>query len=149
LRLSGCWCCCHIRCNPQHQPTFLGSFTFLVCVRRAYHQQPQARMASKEQAAAETISVPSSSLDNTVPRVYLLLENPSKGNNLGPILRCANAFGITTIVAIGYAKCAVHGAYSLQLRRAGWPCNPQNLVYLLLFFISHQDHTELPKMLKS
>jgi tRNA G18 (ribose-2'-O)-methylase SpoU len=43
------------------------------------------------------------------PRIYLLLENPSKSNNLGPILRCASAFGIVTIVAIGFSKCAVEG----------------------------------------
>lgn len=47
--------------------------------------------------------------DTTLPRIYLLLENPKKNNNLGPILRCASAFGITTIVAVGYEKCAVEG----------------------------------------
>ena len=41
--------------------------------------------------------------------IYLLLENPRKSNNLGPILRCASAFGITTVIAVGYAKCAVEG----------------------------------------
>ena len=44
-----------------------------------------------------------------LPRIYLLLENPSKSNNLGSIIRCANAFGILTIVAIGYAQCSVYG----------------------------------------
>lgn len=32
--------------------------------------------------------------------VFLLLENPKKSNNLGPILRCAAAFGIRTVVFV-------------------------------------------------
>lgn len=44
-----------------------------------------------------------------VPTIFLLLENPSKSNNLGPILRCASAFGILNVIAIGYSKCAVEG----------------------------------------
>lgn len=44
-------------------------------------------------------------------KIYLLVENPRKSNNLGPIIRCANAFGISTIVAIGYAKCSVDGMF--------------------------------------
>lgn len=58
-------------------------------------------------SATPTSSRPSSEL----PRIYILLENPSKSNNLGPIIRCANAFGITTIVAAGYAKCSVEGSH--------------------------------------
>lgn len=50
----------------------------------------------------------SDSYENT-PQVFLLLENSSKANNLGSILRCASAFGITTIVTIGFAKCSVQG----------------------------------------
>lgn len=44
-----------------------------------------------------------------LPQLFLLLENSSKGNNLGSILRCASAFGITTVVAIGFSKCSVQG----------------------------------------
>jgi len=47
--------------------------------------------------------------DPSQPRLYLLLENPSKGNNLGALLRCAVAHGIDTIVVVGYDKCAVDG----------------------------------------
>lgn len=47
--------------------------------------------------------------------VYLLLENLRKSNNLGPILRCASAFGITTVIAVGYAKCAVEGKACIHL----------------------------------
>lgn len=44
-------------------------------------------------------------------RSYLLIENPSKRNNLGPFLRCAAAFGVETIVFVGYAKCSSHGSH--------------------------------------
>jgi tRNA G18 (ribose-2'-O)-methylase SpoU len=47
------------------------------------------------------------------PKIYLLIENRAKSNNLGSILRCASAFGVTTIVAIGFSKCAVKGAFLL------------------------------------
>jgi tRNA G18 (ribose-2'-O)-methylase SpoU len=50
--------------------------------------------------------------DSEVPQIFLLVENPSKNNNLGPLLRCASAFGIRTIVAVGFDKCAVQGAFS-------------------------------------
>lgn len=45
------------------------------------------------------------------PELVLLLENPSKGNNLGSILRCASASGVRQILTVGYDKCAVHGAH--------------------------------------
>ena len=43
--------------------------------------------------------------------IVLLLENPSKGNNLGPILRCASASGVRQILTVGYDKCAVQGSH--------------------------------------
>ena len=46
------------------------------------------------------------------PTMFLLLENPTKNNNLGPIMRCASAFGISTIVAVGYAKCSDKGSFA-------------------------------------
>lgn len=45
------------------------------------------------------------------PRIYLLLENPRKSNNLGAILRCAAAFGVAQVVAIGFEKCATEGSH--------------------------------------
>lgn len=51
-----------------------------------------------------------------VPKLYLLMENKSKSNNLGPILRCATAFGIETMIVVGYSKCSTEGE-SFQLRR--------------------------------
>lgn len=42
---------------------------------------------------------------------YLLLENDKKSNNLGPVLRCAAAYGMSTILAIGYSQCSVDGSH--------------------------------------
>mmetsp|Transcript_26295 Transcript_26295/g.37048 ORF Transcript_26295/g.37048 Transcript_26295/m.37048 type:complete len:264 (+) Transcript_26295:98-889(+) len=48
---------------------------------------------------------------STLDEVFLLLENPKKSNNLGPILRCAAAFGIRTVVFVGYEKCSTDGSH--------------------------------------
>jgi hypothetical protein len=45
------------------------------------------------------------------PRIYAFVENPHKNTNLGPFLRCASAFGIDLVVAIGYDKCSVEGLF--------------------------------------
>jgi hypothetical protein len=42
---------------------------------------------------------------------YLLIENPNKSNNLGPILRCASAFAIHQIILIGSEKCTTRGSH--------------------------------------
>jgi tRNA G18 (ribose-2'-O)-methylase SpoU len=47
--------------------------------------------------------------DASVPEIILLVENTRKGINLGPFLRCASAFGIQTIVVVGYDRCSVQG----------------------------------------
>ena len=78
-------------------------------------------------------------------RLYLLLENPGKPNNLGSILRCASAFGIRTIVAIGSDKCSVEGEIPhifLAVREDGNVHSPLTHVHLF-----PQVHTELPNML--
>jgi len=64
--------------------------------------------------------------------IYLLLENPRKSNNLGPILRCASAFGITTVIAVGYAKCAVEGSHgaSKHINIIAFPTASQAVQYL-------------------
>jgi len=69
---------------------------------------------------------------SVIPRVYLLLENPTKTNNLGPILRCANAFGITTVVAVGYAKCSVYGSHgaSKNVQIIAYPTIEQAIAFL-------------------
>ena len=45
------------------------------------------------------------------PSAYLLLENPKPNNNLGPVLRCAAAFGVKTVLAVGFSKCSVEGSH--------------------------------------
>lgn len=42
---------------------------------------------------------------------YLLIENPSKGNNLGPLLRCACAFGVAEVIFVGFAQCSTEGSH--------------------------------------
>lgn len=47
-------------------------------------------------------------------QVTVLIENPAKNTNWGPLLRCCTAFGITQIFVVGFDKCSVegsHGAY--------------------------------------
>lgn len=46
----------------------------------------------------------------TPPKIYILIENPSKSNNLGPILRCGAAF-CATFIFVGYQKCAYDGSH--------------------------------------
>jgi len=43
------------------------------------------------------------------PEAFLLIENKAKSNNLGSLLRCACAFGVKTVVAVGYSQCSVEG----------------------------------------
>ena len=42
---------------------------------------------------------------------YLLIENPSKGNNLGPLLRCACAFRVMEVIFVGFAQCSAEGSH--------------------------------------
>ena len=42
---------------------------------------------------------------------YLLIENPSKANNLGPLLRCACAFRVTEVIFVGFAQCSAEGSH--------------------------------------
>jgi tRNA G18 (ribose-2'-O)-methylase SpoU len=57
------------------------------------------------------------SFDVSVPQLFLLIENSRKANNLGSILRCASAFGVTTVVTIGFSKCSVQGMYPITYVR--------------------------------
>ncbi len=44
------------------------------------------------------------------PRIYIMIENPKKSNNLGPILRCGAAYS-ATFIFIGFEKCAIDGSH--------------------------------------
>lgn len=72
------------------------------------------------------------SADNALPKLYLLLENPRKSNNLGPLLRCAAAFGISTVVAIGYDKCSTEGSHGAakHIQIIAFPTAKQAATYL-------------------
>jgi len=45
------------------------------------------------------------------PKIFLLLENFSKSNNFGPILRCAAAFNVHRVIFIGYQKHSSKGSH--------------------------------------
>lgn len=45
------------------------------------------------------------------PQITVLIENPRKSTNWGPLLRCCTAFGITQIFVIGYDTCSVQGSH--------------------------------------
>uniref|UniRef100_A0A7S1YY15 tRNA/rRNA methyltransferase SpoU type domain-containing protein n=1 Tax=Ditylum brightwellii TaxID=49249 RepID=A0A7S1YY15_9STRA len=65
-----------------------------------------------------TTSAPKSSQRNETTttskpnyQCYLLLENPKKSNNLGPILRCAAAYAVDQVIFVGYEKCSTDGSH--------------------------------------
>lgn len=64
----------------------------------------------------DTITSENANIDKTdddrLPQIFLLIENPKKSNNLGPVIRCATAFGISTIIVIGYAQFSTNGMLS-------------------------------------
>ena len=43
--------------------------------------------------------------------LFLLIENPKKSNNLGPILRCAAAYAVKQVIFVGYEKCSTEGSH--------------------------------------
>ena len=65
------------------------------------------------------------------PRIYLLLENTHKANNLGTVLRCVAAFGVEQVVAVGCNKCSSgsHGA-AKHVSRVSFPGVEQAVAYL-------------------
>jgi tRNA G18 (ribose-2'-O)-methylase SpoU len=71
-------------------------------------------------------------VDRDVPQIFLLIENKRKGNNLGPILRCACAFGIKLIVVVGFELCSVEGSHGASKHVAvkGFPTADQAVGYV-------------------
>ena len=68
------------------------------------HKQPQPQPPQQQQQQQEQEPPQKQSS-------YILIENPSKSNNLGPILRCATAFAIQQVIFVGYEKCSVKGSH--------------------------------------
>ncbi|KAG7340271.1 serine hydrolase [Nitzschia inconspicua] len=56
-------------------------------------------------------STTTTNICDTSPVITVLLENPTKGTNWGPLLRCCVAFGIDRIYTVGYDQCAVQGSH--------------------------------------
>lgn len=67
-------------------------------------------MMNEEEAIAST-TVHKEIENENKTLAYLLIENPSKSNNLGTILRCAAAFAVQQVIFIGYDKCSVRGSH--------------------------------------
>mmetsp|Transcript_15321 Transcript_15321/g.21345 ORF Transcript_15321/g.21345 Transcript_15321/m.21345 type:complete len:263 (+) Transcript_15321:84-872(+) len=69
---------------------------------------------------------------SALDEIFLLLENPKKSNNLGPILRCAAAFGIRTVVFVGYSKCSTDGSHGAakHLNIVAFPTVDQAVAFL-------------------
>ncbi|GAX19919.1 hypothetical protein FisN_1Lh612 [Fistulifera solaris] len=64
--------------------------------------------------------------------MYLLIENPHKGNNLGSIIRCACAFGIQIVVAVGYEQYSAEGSHgaSKNVDVIAFPTSQQAAEYI-------------------
>eukprot|EP00980_Cylindrotheca_fusiformis_P030261 scaffold24613_cov176-Cylindrotheca_fusiformis.AAC.5 len=62
-----------------------------------------------------------------VPQATLLIENPKKNTNWGPLLRCCAAFGIPQIFVIGYDTCSVQGSHgaSKHVELVSFPTHQQ------------------------
>jgi tRNA G18 (ribose-2'-O)-methylase SpoU len=83
--------------------------SFSLCLHSTFQQSFIPNMAGDDSIPSNH-DVPSSDL----PQVTVLIENPRKNTNWGPLLRCCTAFGITQIFVVGFDKCSVegsHGAY--------------------------------------
>lgn len=65
------------------------------------------------------------------PKIYILIENPSKSNNLGPILRCGAAYS-ATFIFVGYQKCACDGSHGANkhVEIVSYPTFPQAVDYI-------------------
>lgn len=69
------------------------------------------------------------SITNNHPQITLLIENPKKNTNWGPLLRCCAAFGIAQIFVIGYDTCSVQGSHgaSKHVELLSFPTHQQAL----------------------
>jgi len=63
---------------------------------------------------------------------YLLIQNPAKSNCLGPILRCAAAFAVHTVIFVGYEQCSTEGSHGAasHVRIIAFPTLCQAETYL-------------------
>lgn len=68
-------------------------------------------------------------VSNNHPQITILIENPKKNCNWGPLLRCCAAFGISQIFVIGFDTCSVHGSHgaSKHVELLSFPTHTQAL----------------------
>jgi hypothetical protein len=101
-----------------------------------FNSIPQSTMASQKEVAPSTATINNAEAPTTAPvlppRVFLLIENPKKSNNLGAIFRCAAAFSVTQIVLVGYDKCNTEGSHGAakHVDRIAFPALSQAVDYL-------------------
>jgi hypothetical protein len=90
---------------------------------------PRHSPPSHDEAALSALTFPSRTLETAAlheiksPKLYLLLENSSKANNLGTELRCAAAFGVEAVVLVGFDRFADYGSHgaSKHVRSVAFP----------------------------
>ena len=94
-------------------------------------------MESPELLASELLSVDGKNAkDSSRPQrrkaAYILLENPKKSTNWGPLLRCCVAYGIKQIVVVGYDKCSVQGSHgaSKHIELIAFPTHEQAMQFI-------------------
>ena len=78
---------------------------------------------------------------SSLSEITMLIENPGKGKNWGPLLRCCAAFGIRTIYVVGYDKCDVRGSHgaSKHVQLKAFPTHEQAVRALTATRISEND----------
>jgi hypothetical protein len=79
-------------------------------------RHPSSAPQDCESASSSMLSPPrtaeSAALhESKCPKMYLLIENKSKSNNLGTELRCAAAFGVEAVVIVGFGRFADYGSH--------------------------------------
>ena len=86
-----------------------------------------AESEAKAAAGATVTVTPPLSLSSSSSEITMLIENPAKGKNWGPLLRCCAAFGIRTIYVVGYDKCDVRGSHgaSKHVQLKAFPTHEQ------------------------
>jgi hypothetical protein len=77
--------------------------------------------------------------------IVLLLENARKNNNWGPVLRCASAFGIQTVVIVGFATCCVRGSHGADqhVDIIAFPTVQQAVDFIRHEYYHQQHHHDL------
>ncbi|VEU44446.1 unnamed protein product [Pseudo-nitzschia multistriata] len=111
-----------LRYEITNHPSSMGSIAF----SSGRKQGRTATMEHGDQATATTATAPATA-EAGKGSVTLLIENPGKGKNWGPLLRCCAAFGIGTIFVVGYDRCDVRGSHgaSKHVQLKAFPTHEQ------------------------